>query len=93
MHYLVVEWSFHYSYTLKFISPEINVIKGAIPFKDKEGFDREMYINRDCGVYFHFKNKVAPISKGMLGTFKVKNPRLCARGYTDCKELTISNSF
>lgn len=53
-------------------------MKGYIPFKSKRGTNTEMSIYSDCGEHLYLydnEDKAVPISKGMLGTLKVKNPR------------------
>lgn len=78
------------SYALKAVSPKVNVIKESLE-------DFNLY-NDVCGAYtktslYHDNDRAKPLSKGMLGTIKVKNPRLCDYHHTNCKELSISNSF
>lgn len=76
------------SYALKAVSSKVNVLK-----KSLEDFGLYAYI---CGAYIKtslYDDWAKPLSKGMLGTIKVKNPRLCDYHHTNCKELSISNSF
>lgn len=76
------------SYVLKAVSPKVNVIKKSLE-------DFELYADI-CGAYIKtslYDDWAKPLSKGMLGTIKVKNPRLCDYHHTNSKELSISNSF
>ncbi|MFA9489183.1 MULTISPECIES: hypothetical protein [unclassified Mannheimia] len=84
-------------YEIKTISSQIKVFAEHM----REG-KYSFVLEPNCGKYKRYgiigedDKRYVPISKGELGTLKVKNPRVCHTSHVDdkkCKDLTISNSF